>query len=96
MTKQGRGALTRRVADKSKEMLGREITLTELRLMPYIQYELMNNRRVSVDRMNGDEISVLNDWLLAGWLTELSPLKTSKKFYDAMCEILYLAYVDIN
>jgi len=100
--KQTRGALTRRVADMSKKTLGYEITLTELRLMPYIQYRAMNERTISWPQVNDDETSVLRQWEDKGFLkidtnTARNPRFTlTKKFYDALSEILYLAYVDIT
>jgi hypothetical protein len=64
--KQGRGELTDRVQEKAVEMFGREITLRELRLMPYIQHTMMNNQRIEPAKLNGEERDVLQQWREAG------------------------------
>jgi len=96
--KQGRGQLTRRVADKSKELLGYEITLSELRLMPYVHYLTMNEQKVSHHKVNEDEIKILDMWVTKEFIggDYFTKLNVTKNFYNALCEILYLSYVDIN
>jgi hypothetical protein len=94
--KQGRGELTRRVDDKAKELLGRSITLPELRLMPYVHYEAMNSHRLNQRKVNDEEWKIIAQWELAGYITTREFMTITKKFYDALYEILYLAYVDID
>ena len=49
---QGRGQLTQRIKDKSYELLGYGINQTELRLMPYIQHQMMNSQRIDISSIN--------------------------------------------
>lgn len=101
MKNQKRGELTERVSKKAKDMLGREITRVELRLMPYIHYRANNEQTIDMERVNDDEISIMSKWEAAGWMkldrrSSRPRLTITKKFYDAMNEILWLAYVDVD
>lgn len=94
---QGRGQLTERVAAKAKELLGRDIDTTELRLMPYIQYQMMNEQRIDPAKCNGDDRRVLALWHKEGHIERgASGLGITKKFWDILNEILFLSYVDID
>jgi hypothetical protein len=57
--KNGRGRLTERVQDRAKELMQREITTTELRLMPYIQYVMVNEQRLDPAKLKGEERPIL-------------------------------------
>lgn len=95
--KQKRGHLTFRVDAMAKKMLGRSITQTELRLMPYVQYVMVNEQWTDRIKMNDAERRILDRWTKLGWVKWTHPdLTVTKKFWDAMLEILYLAYVDIE
>ena len=59
---QKRGQLTQRIKDKSKELMGYEISQTELRLMPYIQYVMLNNQTLEPSRINKEEKDILSIW----------------------------------
>lgn len=108
MEKQFRGALTQRVKDKSKELMGYEISLPELRLIPYLLYTLANDQRLEPKCISDTEQIILYSWVEKGYILDgvtkggrpmISNgvyLKVSKEFYDIMCELLYLAYVDID
>lgn len=92
-----RGQLTRAVADKSRELIGREVTLTELRLIPYVQYCMLNEGYLEPRQINRDEREVLSQWreeghLLAGGASKSVRLETTKAFWDFMNEMLWLAY----
>lgn len=90
-----RGALTERVQEKAKEVLGREISLRELRLMPYLQFVLMNNQRLEPHKINQEEREILSSWREAGWLEGgASGVAVTKQFWDALNELLWLSYVD--
>jgi len=93
---QRRGELTERVKNKSKEKLGYEINRTELRLMPYIQYILMNSQKLETCHVNSKELETLVKWKDRGFIAgRYSRLRITKDFWDAMNEILFLAYVDV-
>lgn len=94
---QGRGQLTDRVQEKAKELLGREISLRELRLMPYLQYCLMNSQHLDPAKVSDEERMILAKWRELGYITGgASAMWIDKKFWDCIHELLFLAYVDIS
>lgn len=110
MARQGRGVLTQEIKDKSKELLGYEIEKHQLRLLPYIQYRLLNNKNLDPSHLNfPDDFLALSDWAKEGHITSgigatgrplissgAPRLQISKKFWDIMCELIYMAYVVIG
>ena len=96
-TLQGRGELTERIKAKSKELLGYEMDQTELRLMPYIVYVMMNHQHIHVEKVNGEERQILAKWREAGHIKGgASGLKITREFWEILCEICFLGYVDID
>ena len=91
-----RGALTKEVKAVSKKLLGYSITLQELGLIPYVQYVLLNDRRIEREKVNIEESHILETWETKGFLETSYPMTVSKKFWNAMCEILFLSYVNIE
>ncbi len=89
-----RGTLTDGVKALSKELMGYEIDVTELRLMPYVQYCLMNNDNIDPQHVNRDDRDAFAKWREKGWIADMSTdLSVSSEFYDIMCKILKLGYV---
>ena len=89
-----RGKLTEAIKVKSKELLGYEITQIELRLMPYVQYVMMNARCIDLARVNEDDEIILTKWHREGRIDDPGgTLKISKQFWDALSELCYMAYV---
>lgn len=89
-----RGALTNNIKAKSKELLGYEISLTELRLMPYVQFVMTNEQRIDPTKINQKERAILSYWREKGYIEGgAGGLAITKEFWDAMCEILFLGYV---
>jgi hypothetical protein len=94
---QTRGALTKPVQAKAKELLGHELTVRELRLLPYLDYQAKNEQRLKRAQLNDEENDILRKWYAAGYIDGgYDRLKLSKKFYDAIQQILWLAYVEIK
>ncbi len=94
---QTRGVLTQRIKDKSKELLGYEISAKELRLMPYVQYQMMNAQRIDPSKISSEEREIWQIWKEAGYVDGgMSGMQMTKEFYDALCEILFLGYIDIH
>jgi len=91
-----RGHLTEAIEVRAKKLLGVEsFTQKELRLMPYIQYEMMNNQRIDPNKINSEERAILSDWRKRGWIDGgASGLGMTKEFWDAMNEILWMGYVN--
>lgn len=94
---QRRGVLTKRIKEKSEELLGYEIGITELRLMPYIMYVMMNAQKIDIRHCNQDDRDVLQKWREAGHIEGgASGLQITEEFWDIICEIVRLGYVDLG
>ena len=94
---QKRGMLTDRIKAKSLELLGYEICVRELRLIPYIWYVLANEQVIKREHINDEERKFLLKWIEAGHIESLlQPLKVTKEFWNILSEIMYLGYVDTN
>jgi hypothetical protein len=95
--KQLRGQLTERIKQKSLELFGYEITQKELRLLPYVLYEAVNNKLVNnVDR---EERNILDCWINNEWITVTgigNILSISEEFFVNANKIVYLGYVDLK
>lgn len=95
--KQVRGQLTPRIVKKSKELLGYEIGVRELRLMPYIMNVMMNEQRIEIRKINDEERKILSKWREAGHIEGgASGLQITKEFWGILCEIIRLGYVDLD
>lgn len=88
-----RGILTQEVADKARELLGEDITTTELRLMPYLQYCAVNGLCLDRRRINKRETGFLSKWEDQGRLATSPKMELSEEFWHTMCELIWLAYV---
>jgi hypothetical protein len=91
-----RGQLSPEIIAKAREFFGYDINRTELRLLPYIHSVSVNDQVIDPRRVNDEEIAILRKWDIDGHLL-LSPsstLEITKPFYDAINEILWIAYVD--
>lgn len=94
---QKRGQLTERIKEKSVELLGYEITQDELRLMPHIMYVMMNEQKLTPKYINQEERNILRRWKDRGFCEGGAlGLAITKEFWDIMCEIVFLGYVDID
>ena len=89
-----RGAITDKIQEIAKKHLKREITTTELRLLPYIQFVMMNEQKLDIAKINSEERKVLALWkkkdLIEGGAGGLS---ICKEFWDFMNEVLWEGYV---
>ncbi len=91
-----RGQVTEPVAKKAYELLGiQNISTNELRLMPYIQYTMVNSQKLDISRINQEDRDILSRWRKKEWLRGgASEMEISKKFWNSISEIIFLAYVD--
>lgn len=97
MESQGRGQLTQRIKDKSKELLGYEIGVRELRLMPYIMYVMMNEQKINLNSINAEEREIVSKWREAGHIEGgASGLQITEEFWNIISEIVRLGYVDLT
>ncbi len=89
-----RGELTKEVQEIAQERLGRDITLQELRLIPYVQFVMVNEQVVSRHKMTPDGYVILDKWEKEKLISLNGPcVEISKLFWDFVCEVLYWAYV---
>lgn len=89
-----RGALTPEIQNVAQLHLGRHITTTELRLMAYVQYVMMNEQRINPRKCNQDDREVLRRWRAEEHIEGgASGLAITREFWDAMCAILWFGYV---
>jgi len=97
LIEQKRGQLTDRIREKSNELLGYKITQQELRLLPYLQYVMVNEQRIDPNRINADERKILSKWREAGHIEGgASGLAMTKEFWDIITELIFLGYVDLT
>ena len=96
LSEQKRGQLTDRIKEKSIELLGYEITQTELRLMVYMQYVMVNEQRIERNRVNNEELDIILKWSEMGYVKDYFKLSITKEFWNIICEIIYLGYVDLR
>ncbi len=97
MEPQGRGQLTQRIKDKAQSLLGYEITQEELRLMPYLQYVMVNNGILDARKISPTEMEVIEGWREKGYVGgELPVMTMSEGFWDIINHLIYLGYVDLN
>lgn len=89
-----RGQLTQAIKAKALELLGKEITQQELRLMPYAQYCLVSGLNIDPRKINPDEREILQEWRDYGFISGGAvDFQVTEKFWNAMHAILWLGYV---
>ena len=89
----GRGMLTTDINKIANIFIGRNISKTELRLIPYIQYVMCNERKINPVHINQEEREILQKWKEEKHIEGgASGLAITKNFWDFMCEVLFVAY----
>lgn len=97
MDTQGRGMITERIKEKSKLLLGYEISQNELRFMPYLQFVMVNNAMLDLRKISPEEVEILEKWRGLNFIGgELPMITMSEKFWDIINHLIYLGYVDLN
>ena len=93
-----RGELTPEVQAIAKRMIGRElISTSELRLLPYLQFIMMNDQKIEPMKINLEDRHILNKWKEEGFCEgRMNGLRITKEFWNFMNEILYQSYVKSN
>lgn len=90
-----RGVITEQIQEFAKEFLGREISRTELKLYPYIDYCIKNGGRFEPIKINDKEREVLRELKDAGFLyTESWCFYVTEEFYRYLQTILWFSYVE--
>lgn len=89
-----RGVLTPRIREMSRLHLGREIDTTELRLMPYVQFVMVNDQRIDPNKCNGDDRAILSKWRAEGHIAGgAGGLYITREFWDIVNDLVFEAYV---
>lgn len=89
----GRGVLTKEVQEIANRHIGRDIDQTELRLIPYVQFVMLNEQKIDIRKINQDERKILRKWKDAGLIEGgASGLSVTKDFWDFSSEILFQSY----
>ena len=89
-----RGRLTPEIQNVAQLHLGRDITTTELRLMAYVQYTMMNEQIIDPRKCNQDDRDVLRKWREEEYIEGgASGLAITREFWDAICSILWFGYI---
>lgn len=90
-----RGQLTPPVKAFAESKGFSDFNRTELRLLPYIQYVMMNEQKLELSRINSEEREAFSRWREKGWVTGgAGPMTITKQFWDSMNQILWLSYVN--
>ena len=84
-----RGMLTEELINKYG------ITLKELRLIPYIQYLLVNHMAVDPKKIDTEEREILKKWRDEGKITFScsDTVTTTREFWDYMNDVLWDSYI---
>ena len=89
-----RGQLTEELQGLAKGFLGREIDTTELRLYPYLDYQMKNEQMLEPLRCSGDDRKVLAVLRSEGHIEGgASGLSMTKEFYDYINQVLWFSSV---
>jgi metal-responsive CopG/Arc/MetJ family transcriptional regulator len=89
-----RGELTEKVQELAKEYLGREISLTELRLYPFIDYCLKNGGYMDRSKLSREELEMLLGYDADKLQRNHGYIYVSKDFYEYMQKVLWEAYIE--
>ncbi len=89
-----RGQLTEDIQKLAKAFLGREITRLELRLYPYLDYQMKNEQKLDPRRINQEDRDILSILRREGHIEGgASGLSMTKEFYDYINQVLWYSYV---
>lgn len=92
-----RGELTDQVRAKMEAFLGRPTSKTELHLIPYLQYVMVNEQVIDPKKINREEREILSLLRTAGHIEGgMTGLSVTREFFDFMCSVLFDAYVAID
>ena len=97
--KGSRGELTAEAIALGNKLLGFDMTKDELRMLPYIQYCVMNFGKMEVRCINGEDRKILSKFQKLGFLSrhlrstgDVIDIRVTKEFWDKMNQILWLTY----
>jgi hypothetical protein len=85
--------LSYEIKKEARILLGHDLTLRELRLLPYIDY-CCKNSCFYYERITTEERVILKNWEATDLLCVGDTVKVSQRFYSFMCRALWDAYVE--
>lgn len=96
-----RGALNDAAVARYKEATGRELTVAELRLLPFIAYTVTNEGYFWSNRVNDEEMQILRDLTDSGWIllerkqgqVGAFNLAVSDGYWNTLSRVLATTYV---
>lgn len=93
--KKNRGTLTSEVQELATALLGREISVRELRLMPYFIYLGMDGSIIARDKLFEGDREVIDTWNKECRVDcKVGDVpKISHEFWSIMAKIVYKSYV---
>lgn len=90
-----RGVLTDKLKKLYLELTGKEVTLSRLRLMPYLIYTLSGNTELNRIKLSVEESNNILDWISDGYNISTQPkLIVTEEFYNIICKILLVGYME--
>ncbi len=90
-----RGQLNDEVQKIAEKELGRPLSCrAELRMLPYLDFLMKNEQRIDPRKINSEERVILQELKKQGHIRGgVCGLSMTKEFYDAIQQILWIAYV---
>ena len=65
-------------------------------MLPYIQYVMCNEQRLEMEGLKDEERKILSQWREAGHIEGgVSGLAITQEFWNIVCELVFLGYVDL-
>lgn len=90
-----RGQLTPTVQAAALRLLGREITSQEVETMPDVQKMIVFDLPFHEILLSSMDEAVIHQWRSYGYVEKIGArLRCGRYFWDAMSELLWLAYAD--
>lgn len=95
ITYKDRGVIDEEKAKKYEAFLGHPLTLTEMRLVPYVCFCATDQSRIDREKVSREERAILKEWTDKGWCVcfpfnvEVVP---SREFWEFMCGVLWDFY----
>lgn len=91
-----RGMLTEEAITAFSHATGYLLDTRALRLLPFIQYQAMNDRKISARFVNDAEFQILNKWQAMGLIQftiGCDDLAVAPDFWRLLNEIMLMTYV---
>jgi hypothetical protein len=88
---------TQATAGRMKAFLNREGSPRELRLYPYLQYQMMNEQQIDPSRINEEERQILKMLKTEGHIqSDIFGLSVTREFWDYINDIMWYEYAAPN